>query len=83
MKYILDMLTQTGKFGAKAADTPIDQNHELNDIDGELRDDIGRFQRMVGRLIYPSLTRLDISNNVSVISQFMHAPCTPHLEATY
>ncbi|KAM7507575.1 hypothetical protein LguiA_018028 [Lonicera macranthoides] len=82
-KYVLDMLTETGKLGAKPAETPINQNHKLNEEDGELLEDIGRFQRLVGRLIYLSLTRSDISYAVSVVSQFMHAPRSPHLEAVY
>lgn len=33
-----------------------------------------RYQRLIGRLIYLSQTRLDISYAVSVVSQFMHNP---------
>ena len=82
-KYVLDLLTETGKLGARTADTPIEQNHKLNDMDGELLEDVGRFQRLVGRLIYLSLTRPDIAYAVSVISQFMHAPRSSHLEAVH
>lgn len=45
--------------------------------------DARRYQRLVGQLIYSSLTRPDITYVVSVISQFMHAPTQDHLEATY
>lgn len=38
---------------------------------------------MVGKLIYLSITRPDISYVVGLVSQFMHAPTTLHLEATY
>lgn len=38
---------------------------------------------LVGKLIYPSLTSLDISYAVGVVSQFMHSPATRHLAATY
>ena len=41
------------------------------------------YQRLVGRLIYLSHTRLDIAYAVSVISQFMHSPKEVHLQATH
>ncbi|CAL8132729.1 unnamed protein product [Prunus armeniaca] len=40
-----------------------------------------RYQRSVGRLIYLSLTRLDIAYAVSVASQFMHSPTEDHMAA--
>ena len=33
-----------------------------------------RYRRMVGKLIYLSITRLDLSNSVNVVSQFMQNP---------
>ncbi|RVX23040.1 Retrovirus-related Pol polyprotein from transposon TNT 1-94 [Vitis vinifera] len=43
----------------------------------------GRYQRLVGRLIYLSDTRPDIGFAVSAISQFMHSPTEEHMEAVY
>ncbi|BBG92897.1 hypothetical protein Prudu_000758, partial [Prunus dulcis] len=40
-----------------------------------------RYQRLVGRLIYLSLTRPDIAYAVSVASQFMHSPSDDHMAA--
>jgi len=45
--------------------------------------DKGRYQRLVGRLIYLSHTRPDIAYAVSVVSQFMHEPYEEHLEAVH
>jgi hypothetical protein len=42
---------------------------------------IGHYQRLVGKLIYLTVTRPDIAFAVSVVSQFMHAPRTNHLSA--
>ena len=42
-----------------------------------------RNQKLVGKLIYISHTRPDISFSVGVMSQFMHDPMEEHLEAIY
>ncbi|KAB2621081.1 hypothetical protein D8674_037660 [Pyrus ussuriensis x Pyrus communis] len=47
---------------------------------GELVDK-GRYQRLVGRLIYLPHTPLDIAYAVSVVSQFMHSPSVDHVAA--
>ena len=40
----------------------------------------GRYQRLVGRLIYLSHTRPDIAYVVSVVSKFMHNPSKQHMD---
>jgi len=42
-----------------------------------------RQQRLVGRLIYLSLTRPDIAYAVSLISQYMHSPIKRHMNAIF
>ncbi|XP_039059421.1 uncharacterized mitochondrial protein AtMg00810-like [Hibiscus syriacus] len=82
-KHVLDLLLEVGLMGCKPAETPMEFNLKLGtDQDGEDIDK-GRYQRLVGRLIYLSHTRPDIAFDVSVISQFMHAPREKHLEAAY
>ena len=73
-KYILDLLKETGMLGCKAIDNPIEQNVKLGeDLNSPLVEK-GRYQQLVGRLIYLSHTRPDIAHAVSVVSQFMHLP---------
>jgi hypothetical protein len=79
-KYVLDLLSETGLSGCRPAPTPTEQNHRLHEGDGEPVDR-GRYQRLVGRLIYLSHTRPDIAFAVSVVSQFMHDPRTQHMDA--
>nr|CAN83535.1 hypothetical protein VITISV_014045 [Vitis vinifera] len=43
----------------------------------------GRYQCLVGKLIYLSHTRPDIAFIVSRVSQYMHAPIEEHMEAVY
>ncbi|KAL6974688.1 Beta-galactosidase 8 [Sarracenia purpurea var. burkii] len=80
-KYTLDLLKETGMLGCKPVDTPIEVNHHLGS-EGE-HTDKERYQRLVGRLIYLSHTRPDISYAVGVVSQFMHDPRVPHLDVVY
>lgn len=42
--------------------------------------DKGRYQRLVGKLIYLSHTCPDIAYVVSVMSQFMHCPSEDHID---
>lgn len=73
-KYIIDLLMETGMLGCKPSDTTIDPLHKLGDQPEDKLVDKGRYQSLVGRLIYLSYTRPDISYAVSVVSQFMHSP---------
>jgi hypothetical protein len=43
----------------------------------------GRYQRLVGKLIYLSQTHPDITYTVSVSGQFMHSLHETHMEAIY
>ncbi|CAL2278947.1 unnamed protein product [Prunus armeniaca] len=60
--------------------TPIDCKTKLG-LDGDLLADASYYQRLVGRLIYLTITRPDISHAVSLVSQFMHSPRSTHLQA--
>lgn len=81
-KYVLDLLSDTGMLGCKPASSPMIPNLKLTAEGKELRDPTV-YQRLVGRLIYLANTRPDISFAVSRVSQFMHRPCQPHLDAVY
>jgi hypothetical protein len=80
-KYVLDVLTEVGMLECKPADTPIIQNNRLNEYPDQAPTDKGRYQRLVGKLIYLSHTRPDIAYAVSVVSQFMHNPSEDHIDA--
>lgn len=55
-------------------ETPMEPNIKLQLTEAENMVDEGRYQRLVGRLIYLSHTRPDIAFAVSLVSQLMHAP---------
>lgn len=82
-KYILDFLKKTGMRGCKSAQIPLEASNKLGDIREGVPVNKGRYQRLVGKLIYLFHTRPDIAFAVSVMSQFMYSPCEEHLEAGY
>uniref|UniRef100_A0A2N9HH43 Integrase catalytic domain-containing protein n=1 Tax=Fagus sylvatica TaxID=28930 RepID=A0A2N9HH43_FAGSY len=82
-KYTLDLLQDTGMLGCRPASTPMDPNLKLSTESGDLLLNPSMYQRLVGRLIYLTNTRPDLTFVVSVVSQFMHAPRTAHLDAVY
>ena len=63
----------------KPADTPIAQNERLSIHDNQIPTDKDQYQRLVGKLIYLSHTRPDITYVVSLVSQFMHNPSKDHM----
>ncbi|XP_039067066.1 uncharacterized mitochondrial protein AtMg00810-like [Hibiscus syriacus] len=80
-KYVLDLLSEAGMLGCKPADTPMEAGLKLRGEEMRAEVDKNQFQRLVGKLMYLSLTRPDISFPVNVISQFMTNPRGGHLEA--
>jgi hypothetical protein len=69
--------------GCKAIDNPVEVNVKLGENSEIPLVDMGRYQQLVGQLIYLSHARLNISYAISVVSQFMHSPREPHMEAVY
>ena len=51
-KYVLDLLKETGMLGCKPTDTPMDSNDKLRNEEDSLLVDKGKYQRLVGKLIY-------------------------------
>lgn len=73
-KYALDLISDVGLLGSKPAATPMEQHHKLALDKSPYLRDAEQYRRLVGRLIYLSITRPDISYPVHILSQFMKAP---------
>ncbi|CAN6725236.1 unnamed protein product [Malus baccata var. baccata] len=80
-KYVIDLLKETYMLGCKPVDAPTMEKHHLGIYSDQELVDKGRYQRLVGRLIYLAHTRPDIAYAVSVVSQFMHSPSVDHMAA--
>jgi len=83
-KYCLDLLHDAGHSGCKPINTPMDVNHKLcaKASDSDLL--LGNpeyYRRLVGKLIYLTVTRPDISFAVGIVSRYMHSPRRSHLQA--
>ena len=76
-KYVLDLLSETGKFVAKPCQSSTAQSLHLT-RESELFEDLERYRRLVGKLNYLTVTRLDIAYSVSVVSQYMFSPTIDH-----
>lgn len=80
-KYSLDIISEVGLLGAKLAPFPIEQNHQLARASGDLLSNPEAYRRLVGRLIYLTVTYPDLAYSVHVLSQFLQAPRREHWEA--
>ncbi|KAL5840582.1 hypothetical protein ACOSQ4_013190 [Xanthoceras sorbifolium] len=82
-KYTLDLLKETKMLDSRPAETPMEYTMTLGMAEKSTPVDKGRYQRLVGKLIYLSHTRPDISYLVSVVSRFMNDPREEHMQAVY
>ncbi|XP_071723866.1 uncharacterized mitochondrial protein AtMg00810-like [Rutidosis leptorrhynchoides] len=97
-KYAMELISELGLSGAKPVCTPFEQNLKLTTKEyddliekqtegkakskDKLMKDPRKFKRLVGRLLYLTITRPDICYSVNHISQFMHQPKESHYQAT-
>nr|XP_016515901.1 PREDICTED: uncharacterized mitochondrial protein AtMg00810-like [Nicotiana tabacum] len=92
-KYALDLISDSGLGGAKPVSTPLEVHQKLTlvefdeatktkDDEDIILTDAEPYQRLVGRLLYLTITRPDIAFVVQVLIQFMHKPKRSHMNAT-
>nr|KYP42297.1 hypothetical protein KK1_036289 [Cajanus cajan] len=79
-KYALDILHDTGMLDSKPSSTPIDYGTRLHQQSGVPLSDseASEYRRLIGRLIYLTNTRPDITFVVQHLSQFISKPRSTH-----
>ncbi|XP_074271100.1 uncharacterized protein LOC141595025 [Silene latifolia] len=80
-KYALNILKETGLMGSKPSPVPMEPNHRLALSKAELMADPQPYRRLVGRLVYLTITRPELTYSVHILAQFMHAPTSEHWQA--
>ena len=80
-EYTLELLSDAGLLGCKPAKTPMEQNLKLSKFQGEVLKDPSSYRRLIGRLLYLTIIRIDFIFTVHRLSQFMSRPRKPDLHA--
>ncbi|GKA31049.1 uncharacterized mitochondrial protein-like protein [Tanacetum coccineum] len=80
-KYIGDLFDRARITGKMVEDIPIDAKEKYTPTDGDPLPDPSLYLTIVGSLVYLTITRLDISYAVHIVSQFVSAPTTVHWAA--
>ncbi|KAM1091509.1 hypothetical protein ACFX13_019280 [Malus domestica] len=74
----MDLLEEAEFTNCKPVATLINSKLKLT-IDGEVLKNVTYYKRLVGKLIYLTITRPDITFAVSLVSQFIQAPTVERL----
>ena len=80
-KYALKIIAECGLLRAKPMAFPMEENHKLALAQGHLLTNSTRYRRLIGRLIYLTITRHDLIYAIHILSQFMQTPREEHMEA--
>ncbi|GJY90671.1 putative RNA-directed DNA polymerase [Tanacetum coccineum] len=83
-KYCMELLSEYGLLACKPVATPMQQNVSLSHIETEKDKklkNLTAYQKLIGKLIYLSVTRPDISYVVHCLSQHMHSLLQSHFSA--
>ncbi|GJY48457.1 putative RNA-directed DNA polymerase [Tanacetum coccineum] len=82
-KYCMELLHEYGLLAARPVDIPLPENTILSCDETEndkYLSDFTTYQKLVGKLIYLTNTRPDISYDVHCLSQHMHSPLQSHFK---
>ncbi|CAL0326485.1 unnamed protein product [Lupinus luteus] len=80
-KYALDLLSDTNFLHSKPVSTPMVKHPHLQQQDSALFSDPELYRQLVGRLLYLTNTRPDLSFATQQLCQFMAAPTINHHKA--
>ena len=70
-KYALDIIDEAGLLGSRPSSSPMVIRYHLSSTVGTRLSDPSQYRRLVGRLLYLTITRPDICYSIHVLTQFM------------
>uniref|UniRef100_M1DD39 Reverse transcriptase Ty1/copia-type domain-containing protein n=1 Tax=Solanum tuberosum TaxID=4113 RepID=M1DD39_SOLTU len=82
-KFVLDLLKEYYCSHFTPFSSPLDPLIKLRADEGSLLSDPAYYRKLIGKLNFLTNTRLDIAYGVQHLSQFIHAPREPHLQAAF
>ncbi|XP_039133201.1 uncharacterized mitochondrial protein AtMg00810-like [Dioscorea cayenensis subsp. rotundata] len=82
-KYTCDIIREANLTDDKVAHTPMEVNVKYKNDDGKPISDPTHYRKIVGSLVYLTMTRPDISFAVHILSQFVSDPRQLHLAALH
>ena len=82
-KYAFEIVEESGLLGSKPLDFPMKENHKLAVAQGPLLDYPSQYRQLVGRLIYLTITRLELCYAIHVLSQVMQDPREEQMAAAH
>ncbi|CAM8960842.1 unnamed protein product [Rhodiola kirilowii] len=82
-KYVLDILEDQNFTDSKPVQTPLETKHGLCKSTSPSITDPTMYRKLVGKLIYLTITRPDLAFAVHTLSQFMATPAEDHLKAAH
>lgn len=81
--YTLQLLEETGYLGSKPTKIPMDPKTQLKASNGQPLSDPSQYRRLIGKLLYLTISRPDITYAVHCLSQYVSHPCISHLQAAH
>lgn len=82
-KYTLDILKDCGLEGCRPSSFPMEQNARFDHDENGQAVDALQYRRLIGRLLYLTVTRPDIQYATNVLSQFLASPRQSHMDAAF
>lgn len=82
-QYTMQLLEDIGYLDCKPVNSPMESKSTLSLHEGDILPNAAHYKRLIGRLIYLTLSRPDITFAVHKLSQFMSQPRITHLKAVH
>nr|GEX81504.1 retrovirus-related Pol polyprotein from transposon TNT 1-94 [Tanacetum cinerariifolium] len=80
-KYVIDLATYACLLDTTPSATPLDPNKKLLTVDGNPLPNPSYYRSLVGKLLYLTITRPDLSFATQALSQFLQQPRTTLMKA--